>query len=82
MCPKTGQKVAFFPILEELPASNLFLTTLMGLNVISWGGNLAKRPKTKFQDPNFNGYDYDFFHLELYLSKYGDYTMNSIIAKL
>ena len=60
----------------------MFLTTLMGLNVAPWGGNLARRPKTKFQDPNFNGYDHDFFHLELYLSKYGDFTMNSIVAKL
>ena len=64
---KMGQKVAFLTILEELPVRKMFLTTLMGLNVISWGGNLAKRPKTKFSDPNFNGYDYDFFHLELYL---------------
>ena len=45
---KMGQKVAFLTILEELPVRKMFLTTLMGLNVISWGGNLAKRPKTKF----------------------------------
>ena len=61
----------------------MFLTTLMGLNVISWGGNLAKRPKTKFQDPNVNGYDYDFFHLELYQSKYGDLPIkNRVVSKI
>ena len=82
MCPKTGQKVAFFPILEELPVSNLFLTTIMGLNVAPWGRNLARRPKSKFQDPNFNAYDYEFFHLEPYQSEYDDLPMNCLASKL
>jgi hypothetical protein len=49
MCPKTGQKVAFFPSLEELPVSNLFLTNIMGLNVHHEVGTLPGDLKLNFR---------------------------------